>query len=221
MAALPPEFWANEARQLLAILLPGITEAAQEGVALSFGFNNELANAAAAEWAATYTDDLLAQLNTTTEKLVGDLLSEWISRPGATIGELQRAVGDGLVVSQARASAIAVTETTRAFAEGNRLAYTSNGVQQWRWQTNNDELVCPICGPLNQQVKPIGEVFGIFNGQAFDAPPAHPNCRCWVTPVLTLKHWRIIWDQVYELRSPDPGNDERVQAWLKLLKLTG
>ena len=40
------EFWANEARQLLAVLLPPLTEMAQEGARLAIGFNNELANEA-------------------------------------------------------------------------------------------------------------------------------------------------------------------------------
>jgi SPP1 gp7 family putative phage head morphogenesis protein len=177
------QFWADEARRLLAVLQPPLTEAAQTGARLAMGFNSELANEAAAQWAAQYTDDLLAQLNTTTKKMVGGAINEWIQRPGATIGELQRTIGDGLAVSQARASAIAVTETTRAFAEGNKIGYQAAGIKRIRWQTNNDELVCPVCGPLNQQVKPIGEAFGEFNGRQIDAPPAHPNCRCWITPV--------------------------------------
>lgn len=178
------QFWADEARRLLAILLPPLTEAAQTGARLALGFNSELANEAAARWAARYTDDLLAQLNTTTEKLVGGILDEWIQRPGATIGELQRAIGDGLVVSQARASAIAVTEATRAFAEGNKIAFEEMGIKKMMWKTNRDELVCKICGPLNGLTREMGQPFGEFNGRLFDAPPAHPNCRCWISPVV-------------------------------------
>jgi rubredoxin len=67
---------------------------------------------------------------------------------------------------------IAVTETTRVFAEGNKLAWDSTGVVSGsKWQTANDDLVCPICGPLNEQVTD-------------DEPPAHVNCRCWKRPVV-------------------------------------
>jgi SPP1 gp7 family putative phage head morphogenesis protein len=180
------QFWANEARQLLAILLPPITEAAQTGARLALGFDSELANESAAAWAAQYTDDLLAQLNTTTQRLVGGIVEEWIQRPGATIGELQRAVGDGLVVSQARASAIAVTETTRAFAEGNKIAFEQAGIKRAEWKTNRDDLGCKVCGPLNGRVVEMGQPFGDFNGRQFDAPPAHPNCRCWISPVVEM-----------------------------------
>jgi hypothetical protein len=39
------------------------------------------------------------------------------------------------------------------------------------WLASQDELVCPICGPLH----------GKRRGQGWtEPPPAHPNCRCAV-----------------------------------------
>jgi len=47
------------------------------------------------------------------------------------------------------------------------------GLQMRRvWNTANDELVCPICGPLNEQPEDV------WSGDFPDGPPAHPNCRC-------------------------------------------
>ena len=71
---------------------------------------------------------------------------------------------------------IAVTEITRAAAEGVKLTQEtlrSSGLSFERiWRTANDELVCPVCGPLNG--KPEREWGGV-------EPPAHPNCRCSAT----------------------------------------
>ena len=78
-----------------------------------------------------------------------------------------------------RASLIASTEVTRAFAEANRIAYDESGVvTAYQWQTAADERVCPICGPLHGKQAQKGQRFnGLF-------PPAHPNCRCWISPVV-------------------------------------
>lgn len=43
------------------------------------------------------------------------------------------------------------------------------------WRTSGDERVCPICGPLNGKRKSEG-----WSGVT-GPPPAHVNCRCWVT----------------------------------------
>ena len=184
---LPFDFWETEKRYLLAALVDHMTQAAIDGVRLVFGFDNELANRRAADWARQHTDDLLQLLGTTTQRVVGERIDEWIRRPESKIGDLVASLKEGLETSVTRASTIAVTEVTRAYAEGNKIAFQEANIAEWRWQTNNDEMVCPICGPLNRVVKPIGEIFGVFNGKPFTQPPAHPNCRCWVTPIVKAK----------------------------------
>lgn len=43
------------------------------------------------------------------------------------------------------------------------------------WQTERDRFVCPICNPLQGKPK-------FYWGRNFpDGPPAHPNCRCWLS----------------------------------------
>lgn len=57
-----------------------------------------------------------------------------------------------------RANRIAVTETTRMFAEGNVAAMVADDtVLGEQWLTARDERVCPICGPRQGKVWPKGQ----------------------------------------------------------------
>jgi hypothetical protein len=75
---------------------------------------------------------------------------------------------------------------------GNTQAWAAADVPEREWRTAVDELVCPICGPLHQQRAKIGEAFpgNIQN------PPAHPNCRCALVPIVSPE------------RSPAPGTGQ-------------
>ena len=77
-----------------------------------------------------------------------------------------------------RAGRIAVTEVTRLYAEGNLAAYASAGVEEVEWRTVNDAAVDPICEALD------GQRWAVGTGES---PPAHPNCRCWLAPVVSDK----------------------------------
>ncbi len=186
---LPDAFWSDERRRLLALLGPAIEGAAMDGAAAAarrlggIGLDYETVNQSAADWARQYTDELLGQLGATSEKLVGDALAAWIEQPGATMGDLVGLLTPRFAGNQARADLIAVTEITRAYANGQKAAFQAAGVTRWRWNTNRDELVCPVCAPLNGQVVEIGQPFGEFRGKTFSEPPSHPGCRCWVSPV--------------------------------------
>jgi hypothetical protein len=61
------------------------------------------------------------------------------------------------------------------------------GKAKKRWVTANDERVCSLCGPMNNQVKPLDEPFRLPNGTKLYAPLAHPNCRCTVALVNPRK----------------------------------
>jgi SPP1 gp7 family putative phage head morphogenesis protein len=144
---------------------------------IGFGFDYTLANADAREWARRYTDEVMEQLNVTNDRIVGEAVARWVEN-----GEPLQALEDDLArhFNRQRARRIAATETTRAYAEGNRAAFQESGVvDEVQWRTANDERVCPICGPLHDQRAPVN---GAFDNGLF--PPAHPNCRCWVVPVI-------------------------------------
>jgi SPP1 gp7 family putative phage head morphogenesis protein len=94
-----------------------------------------------------------------------------------------------LPFGEERAWMIATTETTSAYARGQRMAgealrkeYPDVDVVK-QWFTNNDDLVCPICGPLDGEEIDMDDDFttGIAD------PPAHPNCRCWISYRTRIK----------------------------------
>lgn len=172
---LPADFWAGERSRLLAVLQPRLEELARAGIEAGtrnlaragIAFDSELVNAEAARWARQHTDDLLDVLGTTSERVVGEALAGWIETPGSTIGDLAEQLAPKLGGNMARGEMVAVTEITRAYAEGEAVVYRQAGVQNpvflppghprcrcWTavmrkgdilvvvWKTNRDEVVC-------------------------------------------------------------------------------
>ena len=82
------------------------------------------------------------------------------------------AIGD-----PARALTIAITETNRAVSLGAMKTYREAGLEKMSWAVSDP---CPECAQNQGQVVEIG---GTFNSGA-QQPPAHPNCRCALLPVL-------------------------------------
>ena len=130
-----------------------------------------------------YADTLTEGIGQTSALAIRRQVEEWVSNglPLRVLTEnLQRTV-----FGAERAKLIATTEVTRAYAEGNRAAWRASGViERMRWQTSVDEMVCPVCRPLAGRVVEVAaDGFPSDSGVSF--PPAHPRCRCWVTPVVT------------------------------------
>lgn len=167
----------------------------------------------ALEWLDTYSFDLIRELDATQREALRGAIQRW-AQNGLPLSDLVDELVQLGVFGRERAELIASTEVTRAYAQGQIRAWQESGVvRQMRWNTVNDERVCPICGPLgglefgedgtlpgsigqqlaNGIVTELGEPFvhpggagraGRFEGQVYDAPPAHPRCRCWVTAVV-------------------------------------
>jgi SPP1 gp7 family putative phage head morphogenesis protein len=143
-------------------------------------FNWELVNEAARDWLRTYTFNLVRGIDDTTARGLRRAIDDFVQSPSMTVNELGRQISPLFGVD--RADMIAITEVTRSFAAGNLEAWRGSGViEQKRWNTARDELVCPICAPLNGRIVGMDDNFGNV-----DAPPAHPRCRCWLTPVVTI-----------------------------------
>lgn len=78
-----------------------------------------------------------------------------------------------------RSFMIAVTESAYAYSRGQILAWQESGEvdrMQWVAETN----ACPRCRALDGEIVKLGDPF--TNGLEV---PAHPNCRCTLSPVLT------------------------------------
>ena len=182
----------------------GVSVAVDQFDTVGYGFDYTLANAEARDWARRYTDDLLAQLNTTNDRIVGEAVARWVDN-GEPLSSLIDDLARSPFFGRQRAELIASTEVTRAYAESNRIAYEQSGVVETiEWRTANDERVCPICGPLggiaaenvgteqpklggggNVQTSVRNPQFQHpTNGNVYGLPPSHPRCRCWVVPVI-------------------------------------
>lgn len=145
---------------------------------LGIGIDWTIVNDDVSIWARKYSAKLVKGITKTTRKAVGTQLSAWIESGDPLPGLFKRLEG---IYGRKRAELIGITEATKAYAKGNELLWKASAVVDRRqWNTAADELVCPICGPLNGQVRELGKP---FDG-GIDNPPAHPRCRCWITPVV-------------------------------------
>lgn len=187
---LDASFWSDENRELLAVLIPALSDASQDGAewmvnwvdsTLGIGIDWTLINADAVEWARKYAAELVRGINSTTRDQIKRHVSAWLDTPGRTMGDLFAELESLPGFNESRAQMIAVTEITRAYAEGNKLSaqkYEDEGLFTWKrvWQTNNDDKVCPLCAPLH------GTTAKGTDGEYEDGtqhPPRHPRCRCW------------------------------------------
>ena len=186
---LPGGFWSDQNDKLHDELVDALTRIALIGVDTSsdefegygISLDDDMANERAAEWAETYTDELLQSIGTTSEDGVGKAISDWLQTPGATVGDLDAVLAAALDDNISRANAIAVTETTRAVTQGDMLAYDEAGIQMPpMWDD-------PVAGETR---------FG---------PPLHPNCRCDTAVVYVDGQWLVVWSTLRDpLVCPDP-----------------
>lgn len=169
-------------------LIEEMLKAAKGGVSL-FGtgkpiIDYTLTNKEAARWAREYVYDLVKGINDTTRDVLRDAVGAFVDTPGMTISDVMRQ----LPFDEERAQRVAVTEITRAYAEGEMIAGRElqkefPGVRIVKiWFTNNDDRVCDICGPLDGVEVELGEK---WEGD-LDQPPAHVNCRCWMETTTAL-----------------------------------
>lgn len=151
----------------------GVRVTAQKLGEIAAGVNWNLTNESARIWAQQYSYELVSRINDTTRRLLQDAVTEWIAR-GDPLDELIAELTP--LFGPVRGNMIAVTEATRAYAEGSFTAYeqagfnhrppeenrppahvncrcwvslaeTDDGIWEYVWLTAQDELTCPICAP--------------------------------------------------------------------------
>jgi hypothetical protein len=187
---IPAGYWAALDERLLLAIEPVMVEMAKAS-ALGLGgqagileqVNWALANDRAANWARGYTFDLVAGIDSTTRTRLGQLVSGYYKTPGQDLQGLAAGVAE--LFGPDRAELIAITETTRAAAEGEQAL-----VDEIRaanpdinivgiFLTSRDEFVChKICKPLNGvRDDGHGNFVNPLDGQVYRIP-CHPFCRC-------------------------------------------
>ena len=181
---LNEEFWKEEEDALWAVLVALYIETLMQGVdggtdilppELQPLVDVDKINANAVAQSADFKRGVLDNIHATTRRQVEDAVAKWEETGGGDMNVLSAMLSP--IFSDARAEMIAVTETTRAFDAGNRMAWAATGyISFHQWNTQKDERVCPICGPKD------GKVYHLTG----EKPPAHPRCRCWVSPVVRL-----------------------------------
>lgn len=101
---------------------------------------------------------------------------------GDSVQELAGRLKESHAFSNTRARTIARTETAMADNMGNLIGWEETGlVAGKRWITAEDDKVSEICN-ANGKMGVIGLHEHFAHGGM--TPPAHPNCRCTVVPVL-------------------------------------
>lgn len=101
---------------------------------------------------------------------------------GDSVQELAGRLKESHAFSNTRARTIARTETAMADNMGNLIGWEETGlVAGKRWITAEDDKVSAICN-TNGDMGVIGLHEHFTHGGM--TPPAHPNCRCTVVPVL-------------------------------------
>lgn len=165
-------------------------QSTKDGVSLfresspTIALDYKLTNKRAADRARKYVGELIKGIDDTTRETVRAAVAAFVETPGMTVGD----VIDRLPFNAARAESVAVTEITRAYSQAAQVAgeqakedFPDVTVIK-RWFTNRDDLVCPICEPLDGAEVDIDEDFD----DGIDAPPAHPGCRCWVNTTTRI-----------------------------------
>lgn len=185
-------FWRKEREALGAVLQPHLNRMAEAGALTAYNtnpvtggsgskqtatmlaFDWTLVAEEAALWAEGHEAELITGVEGTTQRIVAKKVAAFVRTPGMTIGDLRSSLLPWF--GQTRAQMIAVTETTAAYAEGQRVLIDRArrvGLKvEPIWRTAEDELVCVLCGPLAN--KPQKEWEAASPGT--DWAPRHPRC---------------------------------------------
>ena len=118
------------------------------------------------------------KVNETTKKKLRKELGEGISE-GEGVPELSDRVSNIFKERRKYESVrIARTEVNSASNGAELEAYKQSGIiEKKEWLAEPD--ACEICAALDGETAKLKESFG-----EFDTPPAHPNCRCTILPVI-------------------------------------
>jgi SPP1 gp7 family putative phage head morphogenesis protein len=117
----------------------------------------------------------LKDLTNTTVNDIGNSLADALGQ-GLSANQAAKLIRQNVATSS-RALTIAITEQNRAMSAATINRYKEMQIPQMEWEVSDP---CPKCAINANQVVRIGEAFNSGDTQ----PPAHPNCRCALLPVI-------------------------------------
>lgn len=189
VAAVPAGFWDRLAASGIGAVVPLLIETylssarrlADAKLPAEITVRWDLINTRAQRWAERYSFELVKGITATSRDRLRELVSAYAAQPETDLRTLGQDIGR--IFGPARGNMIATTEVTRAAAQGEMglAAEIRRDNPRLRvveiWLTSQDELVCPVCGPLHGKARGDGWT---------DPPPAHPRCRCAVSTDFVL-----------------------------------
>lgn len=101
---------------------------------------------------------------------------------GESIADASERLEGIIGTARGRAEMIARTEIIRAMNLAREDVFEKNAdvIVDKVWKATLDDITCPICAPLDG----TGEDEWSEDEDGADGPPAHPNCRCVLIPVM-------------------------------------
>lgn len=158
------------------LLRDAFGDASDQGIAVAFDLDNPFV-----QQTLTTLAKKVRGVAETTKQEIRDLVGRQADE-GWSLEQLQKEIrARGEIAGRTRAMLISRTETAAAYSQGSIAAYRASGVvKQTEWLTAGDDDDCPICAALSGQKADLGES---FDGD-IDAPPAHPQCRCVLSPIV-------------------------------------
>jgi SPP1 gp7 family putative phage head morphogenesis protein len=118
---------------------------------------------------------ILRDMTNTTVNDIGTALADSLEQ-GLSANQAAKLMKNH-VANPARALTIAITEQNRAMSAATVNRYKEMQIGQMEWEVSDP---CDLCAKNANQVVPIGGTFNSGDTQ----PPAHPNCRCALLPVI-------------------------------------
>jgi len=175
-------FWENETLVLKIYLTQSLIDAVESGglyteqdLKIDVGWSRNAAPAI--EFLNKYSLDLAKGLTKTSKKRVLSALKTSIENHENRDDAVARI--NKVVKDQVRATAIAQTESVRAFSSARMEVGSQVGADRKRWRTAGGIKTCPICyGFESLGVVPFDYEYETAAGEMITEPPGHVNCRC-------------------------------------------
>lgn len=125
-----------------------------------------------------YENLLIKQIDEYTHKWIANQIQKGKDNSLSASDIALSLINESKGISKVRAERIAITELANAMVKVELVAAKKYGITEIVWRTSRDELVCPICLPLDGEKSKISQS---FDGYII---PAHPSCRCFYEEVI-------------------------------------